>query len=84
MLPAAPQVAGGALPEHRVGITARPPGSAGGYARPTAMVTPRSITPRVGVRLRSGHARGISRRAPRRPPSFQHAPGMSCAKPCLF
>jgi len=61
VLPAAPQVAGGALPEHRVGITARPPGGGGGYGRPAAVVAPRSITPRAGVRLRSGRARGIAR-----------------------
>ncbi len=61
VLPAAPQVAGGALPEHRVGITARPPGGGGAYGRPAAVVAPRSITPRAGVRLRSGRARGIAR-----------------------
>lgn len=67
-LPAAPQVAGAPLPEHRVGITARPP--SGGYARPSAMVVPRSITPRAGVRLRAGRARGISRRGRSIPRAF--------------
>ncbi|KAK9845938.1 hypothetical protein WJX81_006497 [Elliptochloris bilobata] len=68
-LPAAPQVAGVQLPEHRVGITARPPSSGGGYARPSAMVAPRSITPRSGVRLRSGRSRGVPRVAAQQSPS---------------
>jgi hypothetical protein len=55
-LPAPPQVSySEALPEHRVGLTQRPLGPMVGRAvmRPTALLTPRSITPRAGVRLRT-------------------------------
>ncbi len=63
-LPAAPQVGGGeAFPEHRVGLTQRPLGPMVGRSvmRPTALLTPRSITPRAGVRLRTPRPRSISR-----------------------
>lgn len=62
-LPAAPQVGGEALPEHKVGLTQRPLGPMVGRSvmRPTALLTPRSITPRAGVRLRTPRPRSVSR-----------------------
>lgn len=59
-LPAAPVVAP-ALPEYKVGISQRPLGPlvGRGVARPTALLTPRSVTPRVGIKLRAPRPRSL-------------------------
>ena len=62
-LPAAPLVAQPQV-EHKVGITQRPKAGVGSALRPVAVVTPRSIAPRSGVRLRNPRLRFASRCAP--------------------
>ena len=47
--------------EHKVGISQRQEGSAGSNFRPVAVMTPRSIAPRSGVRLRNPRLRFASR-----------------------
>jgi hypothetical protein len=59
-LPEPPKVA--PAPEYRVGLTQRPAGLlAGGAPRPAALVTPRSLTPRSGVRMRPRLSMSASR-----------------------
>ncbi len=49
-------------PEYKVGLTQRPAGLlAGGPPRPAALITPRSITPRSGVRMRPRHSMSATR-----------------------
>jgi len=62
-LPAAPQLSSADPPEHKVGLTQRPLGPMMGrnVSRPTSVMTPRSITPRAGVRLRAARPRSASR-----------------------
>ncbi len=59
-LPAAPLVAQSQV-EHKVGISQRQKGNTGSSFRPVAVVTPRSIAPRSGVRLRNPRLRLASR-----------------------
>lgn len=61
-LPEAPRVAQTAV-EHKVGISQRPQGllSAGAAMRPFALLSPRSIMPRSGVRMRSTRSRSTAR-----------------------
>jgi hypothetical protein len=82
-LPAPPQVGSGeAVPEHRVGLTQRPLGPMVGRSvmRPTALLTPRSITPRAGVRLRAPRLGSASRSASRP----QVTRGMSLTVRCVL
>ena len=49
-------------PEYKVGLTQRPAGLlAGGPPRPAALITPRSITPRSGVRMRPRRSMSATR-----------------------
>lgn len=59
-LPALPQVS--PAPEYKVGLTQRPAGLlSGGPPRPAALITPRSITPRSGVRMRPRRSMSATR-----------------------
>ncbi|KAL4426686.1 hypothetical protein ABPG77_004742 [Micractinium sp. CCAP 211/92] len=60
VLPEPPKVS--PAPEYKVGLTQRPAGLlAGGPPRPAALITPRSITPRSGVRMRPRHSMSATR-----------------------
>lgn len=49
-------------PEYKVGLTQRPAGLlSGGPPRPAALITPRSITPRSGVRMRPRRSMSATR-----------------------
>ncbi|KAI3438757.1 hypothetical protein D9Q98_001175 [Chlorella vulgaris] len=59
VLPEAPKMS--PAPEYKVGLTQRPAGLlAGGTPRPAALITPRSLTPRSGVRMRPRHGMSAS------------------------
>ncbi|KAL4425557.1 hypothetical protein ABPG75_009573 [Micractinium tetrahymenae] len=60
VLPEPPKVS--PAPEYKVGLTQRPAGLlAGGPPRPAALITPRSITPRSGVRMRPRRSMSATR-----------------------
>ena len=60
LMPPVPQVS--PAPEYKVGLTQRPAGLlSGGPPRPAALITPRSITPRSGVRMRPRRSMSATR-----------------------
>ncbi|PRW58789.1 nuclear pore complex NUP98A isoform X1 isoform B [Chlorella sorokiniana] len=60
VLPEPPKVS--PAPEYKVGLTQRPAGLlSGGPPRPAALITPRSITPRSGVRMRPRRSMSATR-----------------------
>ncbi|PSC76893.1 nuclear pore complex NUP98A isoform B [Micractinium conductrix] len=79
VLPEPPRVS--PAPEYKVGLTQRPAGLlGGGPPRPAALITPRSITPRSGVRMRPRRSMSATRMS-RSPADFLAAAQQAAGAP---